>query len=151
TQRFQYHTAAYQTEPNYNVPSQAQSGYDSLIYTSTLAQQGQPLLYNVLNAGRILTGSGGTQFKNNDTPFTISENLYYLIGSASGPNYKRSALYQLGVQASLDSSASARYMLTPLSFDFDTPGARPWITDPSQAPYQLTQPNPGDPASKYQP
>ena len=57
------------------------TGYDSLI-TQT-SRTANPLLYNVLDVGRP---------GNDDTPFKIEENLYYLVGMAdSSPNYKRSA------------------------------------------------------------
>ena len=61
-----------------------------------------------------------------------SENLYYLVGMAdSSPNYKRSALYQLGLRANLDSDPAIRQMLTTHSYDLDTPGAEPWVTNPN--------------------
>ena len=72
---------SYQTLPNYNQPSSAQSGYDSLEYqTSTAnAPTHSPLLYNVLTAGRL--NSIGLP-ANDDKPLTIGENLYYLLGAA---------------------------------------------------------------------
>lgn len=135
----------YHTGPQYTPPV----GYDSMVYSSSASPSPQtvnPGLYNVLAAGR--AGVNG----NDDTPFDIAANLYYLIGQAAGPNHTRSQLYQLGLTANL-AQPRIRHMLTTLSYDLDVAGARPWVTNPTELgkTYVLQEPQPTDPATRFVP
>jgi hypothetical protein len=83
------------------------TGYDGLV--SVQSRTNHPGLYNLLNAGR----DSGAQA---DRPLLMAENLYYLIGSASGPNHERSAMFNLGLRQNL-ALPRIRHMLTTHSYD----------------------------------
>lgn len=132
----------YRTVPEYGTPT----GYDSMVYATTNPPMRNPGMYNVLAAGRFSGSPGG----NDDTPFDLAANLYYLIGQAAGPNYTRSQLFQLGLTNNL-AQPRIRHMLTTLSYDLATAGARPWITDPATAPFTLQEPDPANSNAIYVP
>src|SRR5205823_446528 len=90
-------------------------GYDDLSTAGSVAKH--PLLYNAVSPA---TSSGGFQF---DLPFSMKDNLYYLIGSNSGTNYTRSVLNRL-IPNNMTYGAR-RMLLTTHSYDLDVPGMSP--------------------------
>jgi hypothetical protein len=126
TRRFTFPPPAYHSFPTYN------AGYDDLFTTASKSLN--PFLYNSLSPSPYSSAGTGNP---GDSPFSMKDNMPFLIGSATGTNYQRAALYSL-IPQNLDTSVGRRFALTTHSYDLDTPGAMPWVIDPSKAPYQLS-------------
>lgn len=127
---------AHQTQPAFG------AGYDSFM-DLTIAGAGvsNPFNYNILSAN---PPNLSIRQNNDDKPFDLNQNLYYVIGDALSQNQQRAALYTGGLRNNLN-SARVRHMLTTMSFDLDTPGARPWVTNPQDLATAYTLPTPTNP------
>lgn len=121
---------SYQTQPGLT------TRYDSLMEAATVRER-SPFNYNVLSVN---PPTGAFRLNNDDKPFDINQNLYYIIGDALNQNHQRAGMFAGGLRNNLN-QARIRHMLTTLSYDLDTPGARPWVTNPTTNAYTLTDPN----------
>ena len=120
------------------------TGYDNYTFDATKPQNNprlnHPLLNQKLRATYFNTATSPAvgNVPSDDQPIG-NENLYYLLAG----DYRKSALFNLipqnlgGPGISTAMGNQIRQLITPTSFDFDVPGAPPWVTSSRNSQYVL--------------